>query len=127
VNRTGGPVRFRRCLDARDGPRYGRVRTGPDSARPLFSDEGWMCAAGAPPGVIPPGGRVTVAVRLGAMPQPHMDPPPRDADVTGRMRIVLDLCGPASGTPGDAEAVVERACELLPRAARQSNAFDVRR
>jgi hypothetical protein len=118
VNRTGSIVYYTRCLPTDDGPIFGYRRTGPDSARSLFSDTGWACVGGVPPGALRPGDSVTVAVRLGAFDQPRMTPPLRPEEIVGQMRIWLDLCA-RNGTRTDD-------CLPLPIAQKQSNAFDVR-
>src|SRR5215207_11200167 len=101
-----------------DGPMFGYFRTGPDSARSLFSDTGWACVGGVPHGALAPGESVTVAVRLGALDQRQMTPPLRPEEIVGRMRIWLALCA-RNGTNTDD-------CVSLPLTQRQSNAFDVR-
>ena len=118
VNRTGSTVYYMRCLPSDKGPMYGYHRTGPDSARSLFSNIAWACVGGVPPGALRAGDSVSVHVRLGAFDQPQMSPPLRPEEIVGQMRIWLDLCG-RNGT-GSAD------CVPLPLAQKQSNAFDVR-
>ena len=117
VNRTGRPVYYPRCHLQDDGPTFGYRRTGPDSARALFTDTYWACVDGLQPVVLQPGDRVAFDVRLGSFEQRQMTPPLRLDDIVGRMRIWLRLCARATDTAP---------CELLPMAERQSNAFDVR-
>ena len=118
VNRTGGPVYYARCHPSYDGPIYGYRRTGPDSTRSLFTDMAWACVGGMPTGVIAPGGRVEVAVRLGALDQSRMSPPLRPEEIVGRMRIWFALCARFAADSQD--------CTPLPLVQSQSNAFDVR-
>ena len=118
VNRTDGPVHYSRCHPSYDGPIYGYRRTGPDSTRSLFTDMTWACVGGVPPGVIAPGERIEIAVRLGALDQSQMYPPLRPEEIVGRMRIWLSLCKPSTTESTD--------CTALSLEQRQSNAFDVR-
>lgn len=119
VNQTGAAVYYARCgVGAYSGPIFGYRRTGPDSARTLFTDTGWACVGGVPTGTIAPGDSVTVRVRLGAFDQRNMTPPLQAGDIVGQMRVDLELCARYSE---DSDA-----CDRLPQAARQSNAFDVR-
>jgi hypothetical protein len=118
VNRTGAPVYYARCgVGSYDGPLFGYRRTGPDSARTLFTDSAWACVGGVPTGELRPGDSVTVRVRLGAFDQPRMTPPLKPEHIVGQMRVELQLCARYAR---DSDA-----CDLLPQAARQSNAFDV--
>ena len=119
VNRTGAPVYYARCgVGGYDGPLFGYRRTGPDSARSLFTDTAWGCVGGVPVGEIRPGDSVTVRVRLGALDQPNMTPPLRPEEIVGLMRVELELCGRYTR---DSDS-----CDRVPQGARQSNAFDVR-
>jgi hypothetical protein len=118
VNRTGSVVYYSRCLPTDDGPMYGYRRTGPDSARSLFTDTSWGCVGGVPPGALRPGDSVTVAVRVGALDQRQMAPPLRPEEIVVRMRIWLSLCARNAANSND--------CLPLPLAQRESNAFDVR-
>lgn len=119
VNRTGAKVYYARCgVGSHDGPMFGYRRTGPDSARALFTDSAWGCVGGVPTGEIAPGDSVTVHVRLGALHQPNMTPPLRREDIVGQMRVTLELCARFARDSDD--------CDLVAASARQSNAFDVR-
>lgn len=119
VNRTGAPVYYARCgVGGYEGPLFGFRRTGPDSARTLVSDAEWACVGGVPTGTLAPGDGVTMRVRLGAFDQPRMTPPLRPEDIVGLMRVELELCTRFSR---DSDA-----CERVPQAERQSNAFLVR-
>ena len=114
VNRTGHSVYYQRCTIEDPNPMYGLRRTGPDSSRSLVTDLAWGCVGGVPTGVIASAESVTIRIRLGSLDEPNMKP----EDITGTMRVVLELCGDyrANSDP----------CVQLPLAERQSNAFVVR-
>lgn len=117
-NTGSQPLRFPRCMPADTLPTFGVRRTGADSARPLFSDQAWACVGGVATGSVAPGAALSVRVVLGSVDQPRMEPPLQLDWLTGRMRVVLDLCEGAAANSED--------CVLLPQAARQSNEFEVR-
>jgi len=113
-----GTVYFARCTSQDTLPIFYFRRTGPDSMRDLFTDQGWECSGGAATGALPPGGTVTVRGTLGSVDQPQMQPPLQLSWLVGLMRVQLELCRSYASASDD--------CDLLPQAARQSNAFEVR-
>jgi hypothetical protein len=71
-----------------------------------------------PTGVVPPGGTLAARVWLGSLESPHAVPPIRPEERVGRFRIEFRLC---AAPEADSDY-----CKLLPRAARESNEFEVR-
>lgn len=117
TNRTGAPVHFARCTRDSTGPIHRLRRSGPDSTIGIAGGTDWACVGGVPTGVVPPGGRLTARVWLGSWESPHAVPSIRPEQRVGRFRIEFRLCTAPEADSDD--------CKLLPRAARQSNEFDV--
>ena len=115
TNNTGSPLYFARCNNESRTPMFGFGRTGPDSAKSLFSDFAWACVGGVPTGQIPPGATTTVRVPLGSMDQPTMQPPLKPEQLVGLMRVTLMLCRHYSADSDD--------CDAIPQRGRISNAF----
>ncbi|HEY2378238.1 MAG TPA: hypothetical protein VGH98_19835 [Gemmatimonadaceae bacterium] len=69
-------------------------------------------------GEIKPGESVTARVILGSLDEPSMNPPLRPEDITGTLRVFLELCA-QYGADSDN-------CVRAPLTLRQSNAFLVR-
>jgi hypothetical protein len=118
TNTTGHSVYYQRCLRESDGPIHWLRRTGPDSTARVFIGVGWGCVGGVPTGEVRPGGTLRARVWLGSTDSPQARPPIMPEERVGRFRIEFALCTSYSA---DSEA-----CEQLPQAARESNAFEVR-
>ncbi|HEU4643851.1 MAG TPA: hypothetical protein VFS44_15485 [Gemmatimonadaceae bacterium] len=117
TNRTGAPVHFARCTRESTEPISRLRRSGADSTIGIAGGIDWACAGGVPTGVVRPGERLTARVWLGSLESPHSVPPIRPEERVGRFRIEFRLCAAPEADSDD--------CELLRRAARQSNEFDV--
>ncbi len=116
-NADTAAVYFARCMPDDTLPIFYVRRTGADSSRDLFSDQGWACVGGVPTGVLLPGAALTVRASLGTVDQPLMQPGLQLGWLVGLMRVELELCRSFTQDSDN--------CELLPQAARQSNAFEV--
>ncbi len=117
TNTTGRPVYYQRCLPESAGPMYGVRRTGPDSTAPSFVASVWACVGGVPTGRVLPGGTLSARLSLGSTDSPQAQPPITHEQRVGRFRIEFALC---TQHADDSDA-----CEPLPQAARESNAFEL--
>lgn len=117
-NRTSAPLYFARCNPASTTPMFSLGRTGPDSLATFFVDWAWACVGGVPTGELAVGDSVAVQVWLGSVDQPLMTPPLRPEHLVGTLRVSFHLC---RNKLADSDY-----CEYLPRAASESNAFEVR-
>lgn len=118
TNTTGRLVYYRRCTSELSGPMYGVRRTGADSAAQAWVGGAWACVGGVPTGTLRPGESLRAAVWLGSTDSPNARPPIRPEERVGRFRIDFQLC---TSFENDSDN-----CTLLPQAARQSNAFELR-
>jgi hypothetical protein len=118
TNSTGRPVYYQRCMPDFTGPINCVRRTGEDSTARVFVGGAWACVGGVPTGRVLPGESISARVSLGSTDSPQARPRVTPEERVGRFRIEFALCARQEEDSDN--------CELLPQAARESNAFDVR-